>query len=331
MPFEEENKSNIKVSILWCTSHLVFTDLSPSQRVNEEFFHKFAGQLEIGVVGNCEFALEEVARPDIRQVKSALMGHELRIGDTENYPEEAVRLQVKASKCTALARPKNWKRFAKKEKVMQNGDAIMRTQDEDDEEEEKILFAELSRRTEYYLNNRKEGEDEDEGAADRDGDDESDDEGELKKTSQRIEKEELIRGFKYGASFVPCPDGSFPRLPTKKGIDICGFFDGKRFRRDQAIGEVQYIWADPSSPANQVAMSSVVRAMTYKNAMAIARWVSKDGMDPKMGVLYPVEFENVDCFLWVQVCMFEIGRLPILILFRRCRSQTMLGNTPLHP
>ena len=35
--------------------------------------------------------------------------------------------------------------------------------------------------------------------------------------------------------------------------------------------------------------------------MAIARWVTKDGMDPKMGVLSPVVFDEVDCLLWAQV------------------------------
>jgi hypothetical protein len=40
-----------------------------------------------------------------------------------------------------------------------------------------------------------------------------------------------------------------------------------------------------------------------KEVMAIARWVTKDGMDPKMGVLCPVMFDKVDCLLWAQVCM----------------------------
>lgn len=70
------------------------------------------------------------------------------------------------------------------------------------------------------------------------------------------------------------------------------------------MGEVQYIWADPSSPQQQVALSSIVQAMYEKGSVAIARWVSKDGMDPKMGVLYPEVFDKVECFLWVQVCLF---------------------------
>ncbi|TCD60796.1 ATP-dependent DNA helicase II subunit 2 [Steccherinum ochraceum] len=276
MSFEEEDKDNIK-------------------RANEKFFHSFVGMLDSGSIGNCELALEEVSRPDIKQVKSALMGHELRIGDPDNFPEEGTRLQVKTSKATAKATPKSWKRFAKLPETTADGDVIMKTVDEDGEE--KVLYGELSRRTEYYFAEKQEDE---ESTTE---DDDEDDFGEFKapKQGKTIDKEELIRGFKYGASFVPCPDGSFPRLPTKKGIDICGFFPETNFRREQAMSEVTYIWADPGSPANQIALSSIVRGMLEKHLMAIARWVSKDGMDPKMGVLCPLSSENVDYFLWVQM------------------------------
>ncbi|KAH8101566.1 SPOC domain-like protein [Cristinia sonorae] len=281
MPFEEEDKPEIK-------------------RVNEEFFHNFISKLDKGSIGNCQYALQEVSRPDVKQTKSALLGHELRIGDTETYPDEAIRLQVKASKCTALSRPKSWKRFARANP--RDPDIIMRTQ-QDDDYGPKAIFSELTRRTEYYVDKKKDEDDEDE---DMDGEKDAAakvaaDSEEVPTEAERVEKEELIRGFKYGASFVPCPDGNFNRLPTKKGIDICGFFPTENFKRDQAMGDVQYIWADPNSPANQVALSSIVKAMTEKKAMAIARWVSKDGMDPKMGVLYPIEFDSVDCFLWVQM------------------------------
>lgn len=75
--------------------------------------------------------------------------------------------------------------------------------------------------------------------------------------------------------------------------------------------------------------------------MAIARWVSRDGADPKMGVLSPSMFENVDCLLWVQVSfLFFLPRhnstlfdLHILLLMpdlvHRCPSQMMFGNTRL--
>lgn len=67
------------------------------------------------------------------------------------------------------------------------------------------------------------------------------------------------------------------------------------------MSEVHYIWADPASPSQQVALSSIAQAMDQKKVMAIARWVSRDGADPKMGVLYPSIFDKVDCLLWAQV------------------------------
>jgi len=75
----------------------------------------------------------------------------------------------------------------------------------------------------------------------------------------------------------------------------------KQFRRELSMDEIQYIWADPSSPQQQVALSSIIQAMEEKNFMAIARWVSRDGMDPKMGVLKPVLFDNVNCLIWSHV------------------------------
>lgn len=69
------------------------------------------------------------------------------------------------------------------------------------------------------------------------------------------------------------------------------------------MGEVQYVWADPGSPQQQVALSSIVQGMSRAKAMAIGRMVSRDGADPKMGVLTPCSFESVDCLLWVQVCV----------------------------
>ena len=45
-----------------------------------------------------------------------------------------------------------------------------------------------------------------------------------------LEKEDLVRGFKYGSSYVPCPSGQFERLATSKGLDICAFFEQKNVR-----------------------------------------------------------------------------------------------------
>ncbi|KAG1777312.1 SPOC like C-terminal domain-containing protein [Suillus placidus] len=268
-PFHEEDKSTIKVE-------------------NEAFYHKLTSALDNGLVGTCVFALQEIARPDMKQTKSALMGTVLRLGDVDVRPEEAIEILVKASKCTTLARPKSWKKFGRREKT--------NDQMQVDEEEDMTVFAQLKMRSEYYIDHStKEGEEQDKMNTG------SDDEEDNDKNLEMVQKEQLIRGFKYGSTYAPCPEGQFRRLNTRKGIDICGFFHAKNFRRELAMGEVQYIWADPGAPQQQVALSSIVQAMYEKGVLAIARLVSKDGMDPKMGVLEPRVDTNIDFLLWVQM------------------------------
>ncbi|GLB36606.1 putative SPOC domain-like protein [Lyophyllum shimeji] len=284
--FTEPNKSNIK-------------------RVNEEFYRGFTSSLKHGIVGTCEEALQETARPDIKQTKSTLMGTVLRLGDVDTKADEAVEILVKTSKCTAISRPKSWKKFAIRESV--DEDVAM-----EDDEAVRVAFAQLKMRSQYYVDRSgeagEEEEEEDVKMEERDEEDLLDEKrteasnGKPKEEHlEKVEKEQLVRGFKYGTTYAPCPDGQFPRLPTRKGIDLCGFFPARNFRRELSMGEVQYVWADPASAQQQVALSSIVQAMYEKNVMAIARWVTKDGMDPKMGVLTPVVLEEVDCFLWVQM------------------------------
>lgn len=136
-----------------------------------------------------------------------MMSHVLRIGDVNVRPEEAIEIPVKVSKATMLARPKSWKKFAARpvdNKAESSGDTA---------------YGQLAMRTEYFV---------DKNTQDRDGDLEdvkmevdNDEKAEL----EVFEKEELVKGFKYGTTYVTCPDGQFEKLPSvQAGIDICGFF-----------------------------------------------------------------------------------------------------------
>ncbi|KAG7450798.1 SPOC domain-like protein [Guyanagaster necrorhizus] len=280
-PYAEEDKSNIK-------------------RVNENFYKQFIDGVEKGVLGTCAYALQDISRPDIRQTKSVLMGTILRLGDVDTRPEEALEIMVKTSKCTAINRPKSWKKFSMRKEEDEEGPEPRARKADDGEEQ--MCYAQLKQRTEYFVDKRDKDED---GDVEMEEEEEEIDDGAKKKDPtegmEAVDKEALVRGFKYGSSYAPCPDGQFPRLHTKKGIEINGFFPKKNFRRELSMGEIQYIWGDPSSPQQQVALSSIVQAMYEKGVVAIARWVSKDGMDPKMGVLSPMMFDKVDCLLWAQM------------------------------
>ncbi|KAJ7151626.1 ku80-like protein [Mycena filopes] len=266
-PYTEEGKSHIKAA-------------------NETFYKDFVEKLNDGVLGTCAFALQETVRPDMKLTKSTLMGTTLRIGDTDTRAEEAMEIAIKTSKCTALNRPKSWKKFAerqegkegkKKKKTAAADDAmdVDGGQPTQTQAPKKVTFAQLKMRTEYYSRSQNRSQEPEEEDEDDDG---------------QVDKEELIRGFKYGTTYVPL-----------RGIDICGFFLAKNFRREMCLGEIQYIWGDPSQPAQEVAISSIAQALYEKNAYAIARWVSKDGMDAKMGVLAPCIAEGIDCLLWAQM------------------------------
>ena len=207
----------------------------------------FASKLAYGIVGTCEFALQDISRPDIKTTKSALMGTTLRIGDVQNKPTESMEIQVKLSKCTAVASSKSWKRVMlrkkdkDKDKDKDGSDGSDETEGETVEPmdvDEGDTYVELKRRSEYYRDSDKSDDDDDAESqirvkAEKAGYDDApveQDEQVKPEDDRRVEKEELIRGFKYGSTYTPCPDGQFDRLKTKKGIDICGFFKSKNVR-----------------------------------------------------------------------------------------------------
>ena len=211
-----------------------------------------ASRITNGIVGTCEFALQDISRPDIKQTKSALMGTTLRIGDIQNKPTESTEIQVKLSKCTAVARPKSWKRvmLRKKDKDKDKGKGGEEGSDETEDGAEDSMdvdegdtYVELKKHSEYYRDSDKSDDDDDEEShlrvkeekTDRDNTRADRDERVAPEDDRRVEREELIKGFKYGSTYTPCPDGQFDRLKTKKGIDICGFFKSKNVRASHVL------------------------------------------------------------------------------------------------
>jgi len=176
------------------------------------------------------------------------MGTTLRVGDVQNKPTESMEIQVKLSKCTAIARPKNWKRvmLRKKDKKDKDGEGDSDETEEDAEESMDVegdTYVVLKKRTEYYRDSDKSDEDDDEESQVQVKKEKGDyDDARIERDEQvaveddrRVEREELIKGFKYGSTYTPCPDGQFDRLETKKGIDVCGFFKSRNVRASRYL------------------------------------------------------------------------------------------------
>ncbi|KAF8547086.1 SPOC domain-like protein [Imleria badia] len=267
------------------------------KRVNESFYSRLVSALPdgLGLLGSLEHALLTLNFPHIKETKSALLSTTLRLGDVEVRENEAIEINVRTAKCTSLARAASWKKFFKKD----NGE-----EDIQDEEEGKAVFKEVKRRTEYIIDRSTEEEEEEKGPTTQDvlmDVDEEKSVAEEETGLEKVEKEQLVRGYKYGSTYVPCPDGQFERLNTKKSIEVCGFFQRKNLNRSYPMGEISYVYASPSSVPDQLAFSSIVQAMFEKGVLAIARMVRTEGGDPKMGILSPIVWPNVDVLLWVQM------------------------------
>jgi hypothetical protein len=166
-------------------------------------------------VGPLSFALAEVKKPEMKETRSTLMNNILRLGDPENNPLEALEIPVKTSKCTAFARPKSWKRFAPRESNPADEMDVDSAPTQDGAR--KTVWAELRMRTEFHVEHDEQGDEDNGNEEDMDVDD-------VKKSGAKVEKEQLVRGYKYGSSYVPCADDNFAKLSTHMGILICGFF-----------------------------------------------------------------------------------------------------------
>ncbi|KIK66132.1 hypothetical protein GYMLUDRAFT_158553 [Collybiopsis luxurians FD-317 M1] len=265
------------------------------KRVNEEFLcNQLVPAVKGAIAGNLDHVLEQISFPDVKTSRSTLMNNVLRIGDVDTRAEEAMEIFIKTSKCTAVTRPKAFKKFSIRPKTAEELEAEQRAMDLDEKVEKIITFAQLKARTEYFIDKSEVKEEEEEEIK---VEEETEDDV-AKRNLEKIDKELLIKGFKYGTSYVPCLEGQFQKLPTKKGIDLIGFIPEKKFRREYSMGEIQYIWANPDNASAQCALSSMVQAMYEKGVLAVGRWISGDGRDPKMGVMSPTLFEEVHCLLW---------------------------------
>ncbi|KAF9073930.1 SPOC domain-like protein [Rhodocollybia butyracea] len=301
------------------------------KEVNEQFYNDQLCNPENegvknSVVGTLDRVLEDISMPEVRTHAKCLADWRCRYSR-----EEAMEILIKTSKCISINRPKPFKKFYIRPKISAGGNAEEHDMevDVDEDEPKNITFAQLKGRTEYYVDmaEPKDGEEEEGKGKEKVKEEEMIEDGdEIASTLEKVEKEELIRGFKYGTSYVPCPDGQFSKLPTKKGIDVVGFVAEKKFRREYSMGEVQYIWANPDNSTAQCALSAMVQAMYEKGVLAVGRWVTGDGRDAKMGIMSPTLFDKVHCLLWAPMPFADDVRkhtFPSLSVIKNKKGETL--------
>ncbi|KAJ9120113.1 hypothetical protein QFC22_003011 [Naganishia vaughanmartiniae] len=311
----------------------------------ERFWRKFCDAIAVDLteedrhlmprLGNLQDALSAVRGPQVDPVNSTANKSVFRIGSAENDSKEAIEINIRISKATALARPQSLKKViaskVTRPKVLPESVIASQGQSSRAAQSQTQLDtvgrpsasmaagiagieADVSRFTKYYVlkKNRHDGEDVDmdaNGDARRidDEDDENDSEPEYEEIE--VDKENCTKAYRFGSTWVPMNDEDFETMETTAGFDVLGFLKAGELRRQQEMGEVTYIWPDPEDTKSQVQVSAIVQAMQAKNAMAVVRYVYRNGAEPKLGLAKPMTLEDdKGCFEglhWVQMPFAE--------------------------
>ena len=178
-----------------------------------------------------------------------MMANMLTIGDATNRPEDSIGINVQLAKATSIVHPPTLKKFAKR--AMPGGETESQPPKSGDTQAPGTSttnqpyvvasledVAPLEMRTEYILGSalKEAAEQAASAKASRgryggldEGDDEEDasalPEPAVEAPLETVDKDELVKAYKYGQSWVPIEDDSIDadRLVTIKGVEIVGF------------------------------------------------------------------------------------------------------------
>jgi ATP-dependent DNA helicase 2 subunit 2 len=212
----------------------------------EKFWRdKFVAKLDDGIFATCEYALQECARPDVKEVKSTLGSTMMRFGDPDEHPDQSINITVRTSKATAIARPPPLKKFGRVDPSQREN--AMEWSDENGHRPGQ--FAPLKHRTDLFIKDEPQKADAD---ADAKTIEESpavkvelDEDGEPidgavvtqsnEGTMRPVPDDATQRAYKYGATYIPVDKADFEQLKTEKGLDILGFIPQRKVSRSLTL------------------------------------------------------------------------------------------------
>lgn len=90
------------------------------------------------------------------------------------------------------------------------------------------------------------------------------------------------KAYKLGATLVAVNEDTQRQMDTRAGMEIIQFTNRKLYRRHFHMGETWYVFASNDNYNSQVQMSSLIQAMARQDKYAIARYVQRNGAEPKV-------------------------------------------------
>ncbi|ODA80104.1 hypothetical protein RJ55_03062 [Drechmeria coniospora] len=112
-----------------------------------------------------------------------------------------------------------------------------------------------------------------------------------------VEFESLAKGYEYGRTAVHISESehNITKLETQKCFSILGFIPFNSYEPFLSMGEACVTHARAFDERSEIALSSLVWALSELESYAIARLVTKDGKEPQLVLLAPHIDNDIEC------------------------------------
>ncbi|KAF7551605.1 hypothetical protein G7046_g7676 [Stylonectria norvegica] len=269
------NDSNIQLTILGVDfddpEYGFKEEDKPEQKAeNEKVLKTLVDDCQNGVFASIGEAIDEIDTPRVKSVKPyKTYDGSLTLGDPETFPA-ALNINVERYFKTHQAKPLAASTVVVKSEQV----GSQSTQTIEGEEMEGVEFSAVKQARSYKVN------DPDAPGGKRD-----------------VEFEALAKGFEYGRTAVHISESehNITKIETKKSFSIIGFIPVHKYEPFLNMGEVCVTTARKSDTKSEVAMSSLVWALSELESYAVARIVAKDGKDPLLVLLAPNIEPELEC------------------------------------
>ncbi|KAI9166682.1 ATP-dependent DNA helicase II subunit [Paramyrothecium foliicola] len=246
-------------------------DKSHTKAENEQIFRSLVEECKDGVFASIVEAIDDLDTPRAKSIKPyKTYDGPITLGDPETFPA-AMSINVERYFKTHLARPMTATTVVMKS---EQGVGSQSTQTIEDDEMEGVEFAAVKQARTYKVND-----------ADAPG------------GKRDVEFESLSKGYEYGRTAVHISESEYniTKLETLKSFSIVGFIPQDRYEPFLNMGEACVTHARRYDTKSELALSSLIWALSELESYAVARIVTKEGKDPQLLLLAPSLDPELEC------------------------------------
>lgn len=127
--------------------------------------------------------------------------------------------------------------------------------------------------------------------------------------NEEVDESTLGKGYKYGKDVIPFSKIDEEQMKYKaeaKCLSILGFTEQKHILiQDLMDDQAHYVFPQNDDPAAQAALNALIAALHSMNMVAVARYVYRKGLSPKLVALLPKVKGNKRCLVMVSLPFAE--------------------------